>query len=185
MTDRAPRPFFGITWKQGAIIAILVGLFGFLLLGQNDPTGEPDAEEAAATETGPRRPSAKLAEASPAWIPDWPDMDLDQTLSHNPFAPLPDAADENLSPAEQALLDAQNDAAAADPSADEAADDSPETAVAEFRSRGVSMIFRNKEKTCAVIGDRVIQAGDIIDGVRIVAITNSEVIVEPAGRQSE
>jgi hypothetical protein len=185
MTDRPPRPFLGITPKQGAILAILAGVFGFLLFGQNDGTGEPAEEDIAATESGPRRPSTASAGAAARRTPNWPEIELDQALAHNPFLPL--AADETSSPAEQALIDAKTAeaAAGATPTADDAADGSSDAAVAEFQSRGVTMIFRNKDKTCAVIGDRVVQTGDVIDGVRVVAITNTEVVVEPASRPAE
>jgi hypothetical protein len=180
VTETKLRPFFGVTPKQGVVIAGLAGVLGFLFINQDHPTGEQSSDAMTAAEA-PRTSSRNAAAKSPTWTPKWPEVAFDEAVGHNPFAPLTVSSESAPLATDQALIATQEAGAGMDSlPEDGVGDEAAADAVAEFQSRGVSMIFRNKQKTCALIGDRVVQEGDVVDGVRIVAITTTEVIVEPA-----
>ncbi|MDB5336509.1 MAG: hypothetical protein JWN70_2128, partial [Planctomycetaceae bacterium] len=53
-------------------------------------------------------------------------------------------------------------------------------AIAEWKTRRVSLIFRDGNKVSAVIGDQLVHEGDVIQGVRVISILPNGVLVAPA-----
>ncbi len=168
MSDVTPRKFLGMTPRQTLVIGALVSVLIAVLVMDDSTTVVNDAE----TITSAKK--SKTSADGGRRQPKWPEISLEQALAHDPFQPLDHntTADDEAVDHEAAVEIAENVANGAKTSA---GDD----AVREFQLRGVSMIYRNSKQTCAVIGDRVVHEGDVIDGVRIVAITNREVVVEP------
>lgn len=175
----------GLTRKKAILIGVLASALAYLLVWQPvDPEAPPVDSPATAGERPSRRssPNGDVAAVSASWTPAWSNLSLEETLARNPFTPLNleqnRATVENLKPAASApptvaVTDADEDAGAS-------SDAEQEAALIEFQRLGVTMILKHKADTCAVVGGRLVHAGDVIDGVRIVTITSSEVIVEPA-----
>lgn len=174
----------GLTRNKALLIGVLASVLTVVLLqppadpeaSQNEP-GAAVSQEAVPTASGkqlsPVRPNSRTAS--------WPDVSIDEALSHNPFASLVLA--EAGTPVDRppvAVVAPSSPAApptGAEPHQDAEAE--KQAALEDFRRLGVTLILKNKSKTCAVVGGQLVHEGDILHGVRIVAITSREVIVEP------
>lgn len=190
MSDKSNSDRRGVTPKQLVLIGILVAvLAGVLISGQSGSENPPtDGQEASIA--NPARPSSRAqrnsasAEAkTPATS--WPEISLEEALRHNPFretAPLHDAlsTEEQHAPTESESTIVTNDRQPGIEAKDEDLRETVATSTADPRSLRVSMILRNGRKLCAVIGERLVREGDVIDGLRIVSISTSGVVVERA-----
>lgn len=174
----------GLTRKKACLIAVLATVLAFVLLRQPaDP--EPVSADAntAMGASAASTPSRKEPTESPSISPtaNWPDIAIEETLANNPFASLAfvpiSATEDKLPPPVADAAHATSPVSAGESPVDHEA--AKQDALAEFQRLGVSMILKNKSKTCAVVGGQVVHEGDIIHGVRIVTITSREVIVEP------
>lgn len=183
---------FGIKLENQSAKWLLVGglgavLMGVILFGGGDAAEEtaelattanssPSGEAGtAAAVPGPRRGGLPATPKSPRKTREWPRLDPVEVIKHNPFT-LSEAAAEQLALESGKTKDV--------PTAEELAalerNKRREQLVEELRRTRVSMIFRSDAGNAAVIGNRVLKEGEIVEGVRIVSITNSGITVEPS-----
>ena len=132
----------------------------------------PDAEAAADT---PRQLAAVFTPNN------WKSPDLSQVVTYDPFA-LPPSFPQPL----QLQMDPRL-AQGVDPNAPAASADADELATAieqmrmqleELQQRGVQVIVRGRDKYVAMIGDRMVHVGDVINGFTVTAIEPDGVRVE-------
>ncbi len=190
MADHSAPKYLGMTVKQAILIGVLLVVFaGVLLSGQGGTesagaTADPAVTAVTATpdQPAPRRPSATPDSVAP--VTHWPKVSLAEMLQHNPFqkpAALQEAPPESAAPA----------VVETEPAAPETPDPAlvaleaerrkkVSATLADLQSQKVKVILRTNQKVSAVIGDRLIHEGDVIDGVKIVSILPNGVIVAPA-----
>jgi hypothetical protein len=168
----------------GGLAAVL---FAVLVLDEGESEA-PDAAAASsvgsarnagtpgdATSVGAPRGAPSGSSRSVRKIRQWPEIDLADVLKQNPFM-LSDQATEELAlqtgEAKETLpTDEEIQAALRQKRLGETLD--------ELRRTGVSAIFRTAQGNAAVIGNRTLKEGDVIDGVRIVSISDKGIVVEP------
>lgn len=178
MTTIAKNKFLGMTPKQAVLIGTLgVVLVGVMLYGQGD--GQPAAQ--TTTEATPPASRRRVAPTNTAAVhTKWPDVSLEQMLQHNPFAARNVASSESNPSAEIAAAPVEppvESAAEANPVANERREKA-EAFLAELRTQRVKLILRTGEKVSAMIGERLIHEGEVIDGVRIISILPNAVLAE-------
>jgi hypothetical protein len=161
MADAAPPDAERRKWM---IVGGLALSFIVVLWVQLSP--EDEAAPPAELADRPKRPAA----AGAATSREWPRFELEQVLRHNPFTPLPKPDP----PRETAAAESEPEGTAAGASAAETA-----AAVSNVQSKRVRAIFMTERGPAALVGTTVIHEGDVIDGMRVVAIQADGVIVEP------
>lgn len=177
-TTALPRT---ITLRQKILLGGLgVALVGVLLI----PNGKsPETVEDSAQSGGRRRPSQdSVATAQHEIRIRWPDISLDDVLAHNPFGrlPTPDAA--ATTDSEPVAPEPPTEVADTNP---EPADGTPSVIDQDefgeaVRRLRVSLIVTGEKGPAAVIGNRIVHVGDLVDGCRIISISDAGVIVAPA-----
>ncbi|HUQ71765.1 MAG TPA: hypothetical protein VM165_19705 [Planctomycetaceae bacterium] len=190
MADKSTSVRRGMSPKQWALIGVLIAvLAGVLVSGRTGPESPAtDGQEPSAA--NPARPSSRAnrhaasAEAKTSATA-WPEISLETALSHNPFretAPLQAAISEeeqNAPPESETPLTANGPSPAVEMK-EEDLGNAVAASTADPQSLRVSMILRNGPKLCAVIGERLVREGDVIEGLRIVSISTAGVVVERA-----
>jgi len=160
-----------------ALIPVLALILLWVLFGSSDETGVPDAAAAnsvavdsVTTVVTPStdadevvRPRVAVAETQKLW----PQIPLDETLLHNPFAPT--RSDESSSNEDSQI--------------DSKVRPDPQTRlkqlVAALQQDGLSIVFETGEGKTAVIGSRVIHEGDMLDETtRVVEIYSDRLVLE-------
>ncbi len=185
MATAPDAKILGMTHKQALLVGTLgLVLVGVLVFGQNGNETAPDTADDSARMASRRR-SATVT--MPVVSTNWPEVSLEQMLQNNPFADrisLLESA--NVSKTAQAATE-QEPAGAAEATDEKtlAANerrDKAEAFLTELRTQRVKMILRSGEKVSAMIGERLIREGEIIDGVRIVSILPNAVLAEVTQR---
>ena len=166
----------------GALALVLVGTVIAQLGGNHSAlakAGVNAAPTAAQNATAlPNGPASKVI---------WPQVSLDEMLRHNPFAepasPVPVKVEIPAlvvaTPPTGDLMTA-SDSEKEEEQLSEQRRQKVNAALAALRSDKVTMILRTDRKVSAMIGNRLVREGDIVDGVRIVSIQTNGVLVEPA-----
>ena len=114
----------------------------------------------------------------------WPERTLDTIVSHNPFVLVTDNSDSsNPHPNEkqQELFDGSRQAAIESGASDDQINQELEaeririqTRIQAVQNQRVSMIFQGPKGMTAMLGDRLISEGDLLeDGIRVTHITNA------------
>ncbi|MDB5388212.1 MAG: hypothetical protein JWM11_3858 [Planctomycetaceae bacterium] len=153
-------------------------LIGVLVFGQDG--GAAAVNDAATTEPRARRRAADPAVKSKATV--WPKVSLEEMLAHNPFAQpnLPKETEPKIpAPEEVAAAEAKTLESAKAKSLEVERQTKVDAVMTDWRNQKVNMILRTDRGVTALIGDRKVREGQIIDGVRIVSIRPNGVIVEP------
>lgn len=183
--SQGSRP--ALTRKQGIMIGVLGAiLVGVLVSGQSEGTTTGATAEADPALSRPRTARQSASATTAGKLTVWPKVSLDEMLLHNPFAQpemLRDSIPETPPAAEveaaAAAAEAESLQAARSKELDDEQREKLEAVMAEFKNQKVKMILRTDRGVTAVIGDRKVREGDIIDGVRIVSIRPDGVIIEP------
>jgi len=162
MPDNQPNKKKSITPAKLVLIGILGLVLLFVLLKPNDKP-EPILIAKDSSKPEPVASSSPVVKQSrkPRKITNWPKIDLEETIAHNPFV-MPDSSE----------LDPEN----TDPNQNQA--ENLKRFLSELRNENVSLIIQGPEKSMAVIGERTVQKGDVINGFRIVEIHSDGVVVE-------
>lgn len=174
-----------VTPNQLILIGVLVLTLAFVLFsGQgSSQTGAAKTVTNAAPPVAPAA-SPKSGVVAPV---QWPVVSLDQMLGHNPFESM---TDRDVKKSTESSVDADKAAGSnatggeSSPDGEDPRDQKARSLLSEFRSRKVKLIFRTNNKACALIGDRLIKEGEIIDGVKIVSISNNGVVVQHAPEET-
>lgn len=183
--------------KQAITIAGLVGVLLYVLVFSSVPNDGQTAAGLASTETLLLKRDRLAVEAKTA-AKRWPAISLADMLQQNPFKPIESpiaepplaTADDNI---EIEVAEVFEDNMTPDDIAD---DESPDQSIADLKSKHaeidrkgdsltalqghkVKMMLRTGNKVSALIGDRLVHEGDIIDGHRIISILPKGIRVEP------
>lgn len=156
-------------------------LLGVVLYDRADSSHSNDGAGLGTNETGPRRRKSSAAVvAQPALK--WPKFALEEVLLHNPFEPAPMPVEETKTPEAAPVLQEPlpTPEAIREENASEDRRKSVAAVIAELKQQRVRMILRTDKSVSAVIGDRVLRAGDVFDGVRVKSILPNGIVVEPA-----
>ena len=108
-------------------------------------------------------------------------------LGHNPFENMVDRDAKKLADSSAAADSSSGSDSSRSQSSSEGGQtrgEKAESLLAEFKTRKVKLIFRTNNKACALIGDRLIKEGEIIDGIKIVSISNNGVVVQHAPEET-
>jgi len=183
MADLSNNPRTGITRKQGILLGVLSAVLAAVLWFGQGGAETLETQAASKAESGPRAARNKqvLAESTTRKT-SWPKVALDTMLLNNPFA-LPEEL--QISPPEEVPVEIEETAiAAAAETAKQKMDEEERLKVqgvmANLKSQKVTMILRTNKDATAIIGDRVVHEGDVIEGVKIVSILPTGVLIEPA-----
>ena len=187
----ARSPAQGISRKQLILMAVLgIGLIIVVLYGQPDPgtaTTEAGPETAGGLAALPsRRPSTAVATS--ARKNRWPVLAIERVIQTNPFAELAIPAGPPFlqakpvvePPEAPTITEASEVEASANNEPEEASQTRMADVIADLKSRKVKMILRTNGKASALIGDRILQEGDVIDGFRVITIGPNGIIVRAA-----
>lgn len=185
MSDLNSSNQSGINRKQIILIAVLGTIFaGVLIFGQNGSESTDLAAES--TDAG----SVRRTGRTPSNVPSeplrtvrWPTVELEDILRQNPFQSREELVVKEEIPVPKALVvesppvptDVTEKAAEVDAERRE----KMAALISEFQTAKVKMILRNGKQATAMIGERVIREGQVIDGVKIVSIRSDGVIIEP------
>jgi hypothetical protein len=189
----------GATPGKLALIGVLAVMLVAALYVQFAPSGE-DVPEIGATSPAPakQRPSASRPAASEAekgnaeaksqeWLIEtvdrrqWKSPPLADVARYDPFA-LPAAFPQPVSSADIGPGSPEDGVISADATMSEdlraqtIAD--VEEKLAELKQRGVRVIIQGRNRAAAVIGDRTVHVGDVVDGFTVKAIKAEGVVVE-------
>lgn len=169
----------------GVLAAILVAVLVSQIGTRTESAEEPSREQQAKRET-PRSAgaAARMSAIRESEVGDrkdrqWPEILLEEVIAHDPFA-LPEAlappptVDSGTGPRKQ-----RADAQQAQKLREER-----EKALAAVRERGVQMVLIDQKEQVAIVGDRAVRIGEVLEGFRVVAInsagvTLSEEAVDP------
>lgn len=179
---------FGIKLEGQNRLRLLIAALGIVAVGCYlwgdeglvTPTTElaaaaPDsANPDAPANANPRRRGGPKTPNTAKKTREWPRLDPAEAMKHNPFTLSEDAAEQlSLQPGKEKDGPTEEELAAMERQKlrDQLLD--------ELRRTGVSMIFRSSNVNVAVIGKRTLREGQIIDGVRVVSISNTGITVEP------
>lgn len=175
-------------WVAGGLTAVLVGVLAF----NRDDTPEPPispapSEDAAGANSqasdNPRRSTpvdkVRVVRKSPAVrkrISAGRLPDLSSALKHDPFA-IPSAIALPVQPEiapQTAVAEATDEDSVTD-----ARRQAVQQTLNDLRSKKIMLIFRQGDGAAALIGDRVVKEGQIIDGVKIESISPRGITVLP------
>jgi hypothetical protein len=159
---------------------LVTGLLGIVFLAvlwyQFGDSGTPSAtarrRPRSAARPNDSRPAAELQQGAEFLPPDsipWDPIPLDEMLAHNPF---------RLPPALQTATPKQAAAGHATDAISTAEAEHRQQVVAQLQTKGVSMVFEQQGQMIAVVGDRQIRVGDVIDGLRVKEITSDGLVLE-------
>ena len=162
MADKQQNEKKTVTPVKLVFIGILSLVLLFVLLKPGD---DPEPNLIANNTSTPKpvaisNPAGKQTR-KPAKIINWPKIDLAETIVNNPFL-IPDSS----------KLDPENT------NPDQVRANNLERLISELKKEKVSLIIQGPEKSTAVIGERTVHKGDVINGFRIVEIQSDGVIVE-------
>lgn len=185
MADPTTAPVRHVTRQQAIVLAVLgAALLAALLINPSSDNSQNNNAVSTAASARQRRSPEPTKSAS--WKPNWPKVSLDKMLHQNPFAAIdvttaapatntPEtviAATPNENPPVDANSEPEDAAVAAQRR-------TSEETFAAFTSQKVKMTLRTGANVSALIGERLVHEGEIIDGIRIVSILPTGVLVEP------
>jgi len=178
------RPF--VTPRQLVLIAVLGVVLAAVLIVQfggassapepSSPAAGKSGASGASGSSGAASPAASQAAAAPAPAASgdasrtWPRLDAQVAAAYDPFA-VPAPMVRKLASEQQARQGAKPG---------EANLRQAEAALASLRSKGISAVLRNQRGAVAVIGNRVVRVGDVIEGYRVVSIEADGVLLAPS-----
>lgn len=187
MSEPRAKPFLSASRFQLALAGIMTVVFVVVLLVQfggvagGKPTGPPDpATRKPSTGTPPHGPHATADQPRrrpprrPA--PAWPAIDLAEVLRFDPFA-AGQAFASRQKPSGKAAPD---EAAAGRRQRRQQAQSERAEAVERLRRQGLKAVIAGSGgQAVAVVGSKTVRVGDVIDGLRVIAIQPDGVVLEP------
>jgi len=186
MADPQATSKSAVTPRQLVVIGVLAVILVVVLIAQfggaSDKPKDGDARgadrkvaspAARPASPAPATPSAaRPGEAAPAKppAPPWPKLNADAAAQHDPFA-VPEALRRQLTEARKP----NNPAPAKNVGAE---------ALAALRSKGAAVVLRSERGAAAIVGNRVVRVGDVVEGYRVVSIDPQGILLEPVGQKN-
>jgi hypothetical protein len=159
--------------RLGVVAILAVALVAVVLLELGDSSTPASASQnlnnvrqkpRLAEKTSTPASAAKTA-MPPSDAPPRPKVPLEEAIQHDPFA---------LAPALAKLAAAQSAASSKTRAPHGQADERSQRikqAVTALRNKGVQMVVLGKGEKLAILGDRPIRVGDVVEGLQVIAIT--------------
>ena len=146
-----------------AMIPVLIIVLGLRLADMTGSSDQTDSVKAAGTAVAAndRIDSVSTSETDLAQLKNWPTRSLDEILEHDPFSKpreeLPEVAKLEQSPV-----------------------DKPSPVKFDPQAINLKMIYRTGDEVVALVGSRIVKAGDRLeDGSLVVSIGDQEIVVQP------
>ena len=198
MADASARQKPAVTPRQVLLIAVLGVILAVVLIVQlGGATGRPEegprgssprtAVSGAAQPSDPKilagakpavgpAPTAKTAEpaARPAGPP-WPKISGQAAAQYDPFAMPEPLARQAMAQGQDSSRDGKGAAAQRNSAS--------HPALVALRSKGTSAVLRDQNGAVAVIDNRVVRVGDVLQGYRVVSIDDDGVLLAPSDSQ--
>jgi hypothetical protein len=198
MADASARHKTAVTPRQLLLIAVLGVVLAVVLIVQFGPAaGRPEGGQrgpgtrsAAPATAGPSSPQAPSgakpaageapsarAAAAPSGPPGppWPKLSAEAAGQYDPFA-MPEPL------ARQAAAQGKNSPRDGKGAAPQRHSPSHPALVA-LRSKGTGAVLRDRNGAVAVIDNRVVRVGDVLQGYRVVSIDDDGVLLAPSDSQ--
>ena len=195
MADPQARAKPAVTPHQLVVIGVLAVILAAVLIAQfgGASAGPKQADASGADRksavpavpaTVPKpaaapavRPSETATASAPA--PPWPKLSADAAAQYDPFV-VPEALTRQLTEARQGpnVHKPNNPAFPKKTGADALA------ALTALRNKGTAAVVRSERGAAAVIGNRVVRIGDVVEGYRVVSIDPQGILLEPVGENS-
>jgi hypothetical protein len=181
MPNTAANAKAGVTPKKLALIGVLGVIFVVVLVLQ---FGGSSGKDGKTSETGARGPSAINPNATAAAgndataktpLPPWPKITLEETLQCDPFA-MPKPLADKIAPVETVK---KKDSKSRDNLELARRAEAQRQKLESLRSKGTAAIVHDNRGAAAVIGTRVVRAGDELDGFQIISIDDNGVLLAP------
>lgn len=181
MADAAPNSASQANRKKWLAVVVLAVALGLILVFQHNAAtpseslpGDAAAQSSEEVNRAVARPAKELGTDSLPKKP-WPEIALSEALKHDPFQALTSGAvasnaKDPVEPSPGA------ESSAAEPSATESGAEAD--GFEKLEGQTINIIFRNHRGTAAVLGSRVIQAGDVYEGLRVESIGLDGVVFE-------
>jgi hypothetical protein len=178
-----PRQLVVIGVLGVILVAVLIGQFGGAS-GTPGDAGAKDGSEPPApkiNQSADRKPRTDSATGSPEATaakpaaPAWPKLTAEAAAQHDPFA-LPEPLARQITEGQRAPSDRK-------PNASPPRREASAEKVAALRSKGTNVIVRGERGAAAMIGNRVVRVGDVVEGYRVVSIDLQGIVLAPADRQ--
>jgi hypothetical protein len=151
------------------LAAVLIVQFGGASAGKDEGGGRKEEYGVAASPSSfILRPSSFPPAPSP-----WPKLGGQVAAQYDPFAMPEPLAKQTL--AERSEKSRDGKAAPRNPASD--------PVLAALRSKGTHALFRDGDGAAAVIDNRVVHVGDVLQGYRVVSIDDDGVLVTPSDSQ--
>jgi hypothetical protein len=151
-----------ITPRQAIMIAVLGAVLVAAIYWPGGDGAALDAGPGPGGHPAAARLAAQHAKA-PLKIRNWPHVELESALEHDPFS-------SPLLTAQTASADIEND--------DTTTIEEQSADLLALKQDGVSMIVRDGAGMIATVGERKLRVGDVIDGYRVTAIEMDGVVLE-------
>lgn len=182
-----PKSFTArITRKQGILLGVLGVVLVYVMMqgmGESPETStEPEAPAARRKTAAVSTRATSTVELKRVSLP------IEQIVQQNPFAKLvapPKPEPKKPEPPPVAIVSVAVPKPP-DPVIEKRAKERQERIqqiIAELHGHKVRMILRTDKKTSAMIGNRLVSEGDVIEGVRIISILPTGVIVKPVAEK--
>ncbi|MFO7906935.1 MAG: hypothetical protein ACQESR_12290 [Planctomycetota bacterium] len=126
-------------------------------------------------------PDTDDADADMPATGEWPETPLEMALAHDPFAlppplaPPPPSAPSTDRAGSERVKGRQRPEVA----------EKHERALAAVRDRGIQMVLVDQEERVAIVGDRAVRVGEVLEGLRVVAISADGITLSETGAESE
>jgi hypothetical protein len=166
----------GATPRKLALVGVLGAVLTYVvvrpLLERHPPvelvTPPPTTAPAATSKSAP--PAGKMAEPGLLAVKPWPQPDLERVATHDPFA-VPGWARPAVSVVE----------VAGKTSGGTATNQRVET-IAKLRELGAAVIVEVGGEPLALVGEHQLRVGDLLEGYRVKAITESGIVLASEGQ---
>lgn len=162
-----------LTPKKFALIAVLVGVLGFVLFAPKDEGQEFDTPPSLRTNRAITKVSFQKSPDNLHSPVRWPDVHLEHVLATNPFETI--FVKQKAPVAKQPKIEAPP--VVAQVVVDETIAVEPKTTIEHRPHEEVKIIYENTSGRVAVIGSTRVRVGDVLPEGRVVEITPNHVIV--------
>jgi hypothetical protein len=191
MADPEGRARSTVTPRQLVLMGVLGAVLVVVLIGQfggasssPESAGVGQSPEGAAPRTD-RAADQKPKAASAARSPDaaaakpasraWPKLSAEVAAQYDHFA-VPE-------PLARQLIEGRRSAGDRKPSDSLQKRGAGAESVAALKSKGTNVIVRSERGAAAMLGNRVVRVGDVVEGYRVMSIDLQGIVLAPADRQ--
>jgi hypothetical protein len=174
-----PRQLLMIGALGVVLVIVLVwqfGASGSAPLSAESGTSSIASASGAARSAGPNTAASVAQAGEPKTVlASWPKFTAEAAAAYDPFA-VPPAMNQKITASTRAAEDRKslNSPPKRDANAEK---------MAALKNKGITLIVRGERGALALVGDRVVRVGDVLEGYRVLSIDLRGVVLAPADRQ--